>query len=104
MAVSNVARIRTQLARVVWLLFALAALFLAVGALMVALDANTGNALVKFVIDTADRVDLGVFSRQDGIKEFTGANAATKNALFNWGLGAVAWLVIGRILERIIRP
>ncbi|MBA8802693.1 hypothetical protein FB382_000984 [Nocardioides ginsengisegetis] len=103
-AVSPVTKVRTQVARVVWLLFALAALFLAVGALMVALDANTGNALVKFVIDTADRVDLGVFSRQDGIKHFTGQDATTKNALFNWGLGAVAWLVVGRIVERLIRP
>ena len=38
------------------------------------------------------------------IKEFTGENAETKNALFNWGLGAVVWLVVGRILERVIRP
>ena len=66
----------------------------------VALDFNQDNALVEFVIDGADAVDLGVFSREDGIKEFTGDNAETKNALFNWGLGAVAWLVVGRILER----
>ncbi len=87
-----------------WLLCVLAALFLAVGALLVALDANQSNSLVKFVLDTADKLDLGVFSRKNGIKEFTGDNAATKNALFNWGLGAVAWLVIGRILDRVIRP
>jgi hypothetical protein len=28
----------------------------------------------------------------------------TKNALVNWGLAAVVWLIIGRIVERIIRP
>ena len=82
----------------------LAALFLAVGALLIALDANQDNALVKFVLEGADRVDLGIFSRDNGIKQFTGANAETKNALFNWGLGAVAWLFVGRILERLIRP
>ena len=49
-------------------------------------------------------MDLGVFYRDDGVKEFTGENAATKNALFNWGLAAVVWLVVGRILDRIIRP
>jgi hypothetical protein len=96
--------IRTRLAQVLWLLCVVAALFLAVGALCVALDFNQSNALVEFVINGADAVDLGVFAREDGIKEFTGDNAETKNALFNWGLGAVAWLVVGRILERVVRP
>ena len=97
-------KIRLQLARVLWLVCALAALFLAVGALLIALDANQSNDLVKFVLDVADKLDLQVFSREDGIKEFTGKNADTKNALFNWGLAAVAWLVVGRILDRIVRP
>ena len=100
----TVRRVRVTLAQVVWLLFLAAALFLAVGALLIALDANGDNDLVKFVLDGADRVDLGIFSKDNGIKEFTGGNADTKNALFNWGLGAVAWLVVGRILDRLIRP
>src|SRR4051794_7129252 len=100
----TVYRVRVLLAQVVWLLFLVAALFLAVGALLITLDANQDNALVKFVLEGADRVDLGIFSRENGIKEFTGANAETKNALFNWGIGAVVWLVVGRILERVIRP
>ena len=97
-------KIRVQVARALWLVCALAALFLAVGALLVALDANQSNSLVKFVLDMADKLDLGIFSRENGIKEFTGKNAETKNALFNWGLGAIAWLVVGRILDRIVRP
>ena len=72
--------------------------------LLIALDANRDNALVNFVLQGAERVDLGIFSKDNGIKQFTGANAETKNALFNWGLGAVAWLVVGRMLERLIRP
>jgi hypothetical protein len=70
----------------------------------VALEANTDNGLVRFVLDGADAVDLGVFSTDNGIMKFTGENAETKNALFNWGVGAVVWLVAGRILDRIIRP
>src|SRR4051812_49072438 len=97
-------RVRSVLAQVVWLLFLLAALFLAVGALLIAVDANTDNNLVQFVLNGAERVDLGIFSKENGIKEFSGSNAETKNALFNWGLGAVAWLVVGRLLERLIRP
>ena len=100
----TVSRVRATLSQVVWLLFLVAAMFLAVGALLITLDANNDNDLVKFVLEGADRVDLGIFSKDNGVKEFTGANAETKNALFNWGLGAVAWLVVGRILERIIRP
>ncbi|MFI2707941.1 hypothetical protein ACH5WX_10375, partial [Nocardioides sp. CER28] len=66
--------------------------------------ANTDNALVKFVLDVADRLDLGVFDRDDGVKQWTSDNADTKNALFNWGIGALVWLVAGRILDRLIRP
>ncbi len=96
--------IRVRLAQVVWGLFAIAAVFLAIGALLIAVNANRDNALVRFVLDTANTLDLGLFSRDNGIKHFTGDNAEVKNALLNWGLGAVAWLVLGRILERLIRP
>jgi len=102
--VVNAASVRTRLAQVVWLLFVIPALFLALGALCVALDFNQDNALVAFVLDGAELFDLGVFSMDDGLKTFDGANADTKNALFNWGIGAIAWLVVGRILERIVRP
>lgn len=101
---SVLTRIRTRIAQVVWLVFVLCALVLAVGALLVALDANVDNPLVEFVLDGADAVDLGVFSRENGIKEFAGDNADTKNALFNWGIGAIAYLVVGRIVDRLIRP
>lgn len=97
-------KIRARLAQAVWLVAVLCALLLAVGALLIALDANKSNDLVDFVLRAADVVDLEVFSRQDGIKDFRGQGAEVKNALFNWGLGAVAWLIVGRILDRIIKP
>ena len=100
----KVTTVRTRVAQVVWLLFVVAALFLALGALCIALDFNADNPLVKFVLDVADALDLGVFSREDGLKQFEGSNADTKSALFNWGIGAIVYLVVGRILERIIRP
>ncbi|WP_432479628.1 hypothetical protein [Nocardioides sp. GXQ0305] len=99
-----VATVRTRVAQLVWLVCVVCALLLAVGALLVAFDANSQNALVRLVLDGADAVDLGVFSRANGIKEFTGEDAEVKNALLNWGLGAVAYLVVGRILDRVIRP
>lgn len=96
--------VRSRVAQVLWLLFVVAAVFLAVGALCVALDFNDGNPLVRFVLDGANLVDLGVFAREDGIKEFGGDDAEVKNALFNWGIGAVLWLVVGRMVERLVRP
>jgi hypothetical protein len=95
---------RAVVAQVVWLAAVVCALFLAVGALLVALDANQDNALVRFVLEVAAVVDLDVFSRSNGIFTFSGADAATKNALTNWGLAAIAYLVVGRVLERVIRP
>ena len=99
-----VTKIRARLAQLIWLLAALAALVLAVGALLIALDANRSNSLVDLVLRTADYIDLDIFSRQDGIKQFKGDGAQVKNALFNWGLGAIAYLVVGRLLDRIIKP
>ena len=101
---STGAVLRTRLAQLIWLAAVVCALFLAVGALLIALDANQDNPLVAFVLDVADVVDLDVFSRDNGIFTFEGADAATKSALANWGLGAIAYLVVGRILERIVRP
>jgi hypothetical protein len=101
---TTVAQVRTRVAQVVWLLCVVAAVFLAVGALCVALDFNPKNPLVEFFIDGANFFDLGIFSRKDGIKQFGGSNADVKNALFNWGLGAIAYLIVGKILDRIIRP
>lgn len=95
---------RTIAGQAVWIVCVVAALFLAVGALLVALDANTSNGLVSLVLDGAEVADLGIFSRDNGILKFTGENAQVKNALFNWGVGAVAWLVVGKIVDRIVRP
>jgi hypothetical protein len=99
-----VASVRVRVAQLLWLFCVVCALFLAAGALTYALQANPDNALVQFVRDGANAVDLGVFSLENGIKEFVGKSSDTKNALVNWGLGAVFWLVLGRILDRVVRP
>ena len=101
---ATVDQVRVRVAQLLWLVCVVCALFLALGALTYALDANPDNALVEFVRRGADAVDLGVFSLENGIKEFVGKNSDTKNALFNWGLGAVFWLVLGRVLDKIVRP
>ena len=103
-AASAASALRARIAQLIWLICVLCALALALGALLIALKANEGNDLVQFIKDAANFVDLGVFDRNDGVLKFDGANAATKNALVNWGLAAVVWLIVGRLLDRIIRP
>lgn len=90
--------VRTKVASLVWLVAVVCALFLAVGALMVALNMNQDNAIVGFVTDVAHKIDFGDF------KTFHGKNAEVKAALTNWGIAAVIYLVIGKVLDRIIRP
>lgn len=96
--------IRSYASRAVWAIALLAALALAIGALLIALKANQDNTLVEFVLNLADTADLGLFSRENGIKQFGGEDAEIKNALFNWGIGALAWLIVGRIVAGFIRP
>ena len=91
-------------AEIVWFACLLAATALLLGAVLVVLEANTRNALVEAVLRAADWADLGVFSRTAGVKQFTGDGAVVKNAITNWGLGAVAWLVVGRVARRILTP
>ncbi len=101
---AGIARLRTMLGQIVWFACLLAATALLLGAVLVVLEANTRNALVEAVLRAADWADLGVFSRTAGVKQFTGDGAVVKNAITNWGLGAVAWLVVGRLARRILTP
>jgi hypothetical protein len=96
--------VRNKVATVVWLVAVVCALFLAVGALLIALKANENNPIVEFVIAGAETLD-GPFSLTDGIFTFAeNEDGRVKSALTNWGIAAVVYLVIGKILDRIIRP
>ena len=95
--------VRSKVASVIWLIAVICAVFLAVGALLIALNANQDNSIVKFVLNGADLLD-GPFSRENGIFTFDGKDAETKSALVNWGLAAVVYLFVGKIVDRIIRP
>jgi hypothetical protein len=95
---------RLTLARVLWALFVLGASILAVAALLIAVDAERTNPLVELVLDLADGIDLGIFDLDNPIKRFTGENGGTTTALFNYGIGAVVYLVVGRLVDRLVRP
>jgi hypothetical protein len=97
-------KIRTIASRVVWLVFVLCALALAVAALLYAVKANDQNSLVNLIYDVANGVDLGFFDLDKPIKVFEGENALQKTALFNYGIGAILFLIVGRIVEKLIHP
>jgi len=103
-AATQTDKIRTIAARVVWGVFLVFGLVLAGAALLIALEANANNSLVSFVLDFAKAIDLGVFSLDTPIREFTSENSEIKEALLSYGLGAVVYLIIGRVLERLIQP
>ena len=97
---SVVNRVRSGVASAVWLLAVLAALVLAVGALLIALGFNADHPLVDFVIETALAIDLGELKAFEG----SGDDVRTKWVLVNWGIASLVYLVVGKLLDRLIRP
>ena len=97
--------IRTKIARAVRIIFGVLAAILALGALLVVLrdNINENNSVVKLITDVADAIS-GPFSRDNGIFDFSGKNAESKNALLNWGIAAIVYLLIGRVLANLIAP
>ena len=104
---TSTVQIRNAVATAVWLLAVVAAVLLAIGALFVVLDFNRDNGLVKFFIHAADNINvLGTLKefKPDGKGEAARHSAEVKNVLVNWGICAVVYLVVGKVLERLIRP
>jgi len=99
------AAVRTKAARVVRIVFGVLATILALGAVLVVLGGNINeqNSIVEFITNVADAIS-GPFSRDDGVFSFTGKNAEAKNALLNWGIAAIVYLLIGRLLANAIAP
>lgn len=107
-AAATASAVRVRLAAMTWLIALTAAIVLSLGAMLVALDANTGNALVERVLQLARAID-GPFWK---VFEFStetssgrpGPPDEVKNHLVNWGLAAAAYLVVGRLISNMIRP
>ncbi|MPZ61673.1 MAG: hypothetical protein GEU93_10335 [Propionibacteriales bacterium] len=90
--------IRGWIASAVWIIAVVCALILAIGALLVALEwANEDNSIVSWFQDSADWL-------AGPIGEIFEFDSESKNAMVNWGLAAVVYLVVGNIVQRIIRP
>ena len=86
---------RAALARLVTLIAALVAALLVIGILLVVLGANQSNTLVDALMDAA-RWLAGPFRDL-----FTFDSHKTTVAV-NWGIAAVAYLAVARLLARLI--
>jgi hypothetical protein len=100
----DTAKVRAYLARGIWLVCLTIALCLAGAAFSYALSANPDNSLITLIRNIAKATDLGWFSLDNPIWQAKPPNALTKTALANYGIASVLYMVIGRTLERIIRP
>jgi hypothetical protein len=88
---------RSGLARAVALIGTLVALILVVGILLVVLGASRGNGLVQAVHDAANFL-AGPFDGLFNLKRHKVEIAV------NWGIAAVVWLLLARLIARVIRP
>jgi hypothetical protein len=96
--------VRNRIASVIWIVAVICAVILAFAALLTALDqANQQNSVVQWLTDTAD-VLAGPLAGPKGSPGIFDFSTDAKDALANWGVAALAYLVIGRVVDRIIRP
>ena len=83
-------------ARLLWLAAVLVAIVIAIGIAFVVLDANMGNSIVSAIHDAA-RFLAGPFK---GIFNFDDHKL---EVAVNWGLAAAVYLLVARILVRLLR-
>jgi hypothetical protein len=86
---------RAALARVVMLVAAIVAGIIVFGILLVVLGANQSNELVKGVTD-AGRWLAGPF------RDLFSLNGHKATIAVNWGIAAAVYLVVGRLIARLL--
>jgi len=97
--------LRQRMAVLVKIVFTAVAILLSLGALLVVgrPAISSSNVLVKTILDIDNFFD-GPFSPDNGVYAFTGDNAAKLNAVCNWGLGAIVYMILGNVLRSVLRP
>jgi len=100
--------IRSRIASIVWIVAVVCAVILALAAILIALQDNvkSGNPIVEWLTGVSN-VIAGPFGNVEG-SAFSGGlfnlDSTPKEALANWGVAALVYLVVGRLLDRVIRP
>ena len=101
----EIEELRRHMALLAKIVFTVVAVLLAIGALLVVGQPaiRTDNVLVKAILNIDNFFD-GPFSRDNGVFAFTGDNAVKLNAVCNWGLGAIVYMLVGNVLAAVLRP
>ena len=88
---------RFLLARAIAIVASAVALILVVGIALVLLKANAGNSLVGTIYDAAGWL-AGPFDQMFELERRRIETAV------NWGIAALVWLVVGRLIARFVAP
>ena len=91
------ARARAGAARAISILTTIIVLFIVVGIVLVVLEANRSNDIVSVIFDVAE------FFVDPFENLFTLDDRKVEVAV-NWGLGALVYAIVGRILARLVAP
>lgn len=92
------AGVQTGASVLVWVLSSLAALVMASAALLVSLRVDEGSRGFGDVVRLADVLDLGLLERSRGL-----VSDPVLDVVLPWGLTALAWLVVGRLLVALLQ-
>ena len=84
------------LARAIEIVVAVVAAVIAVGILLVVLEANRDNAVVEAVLDAA-RWLVGPFA------DFFTLDDRKLEVAVNWGLALLVYVVVGRLVAKLLR-
>lgn len=87
--------VRNKLAGLIWFVAVLCAAVLAIGAVLVALGANPDNVVYQWFTDSGETLAGPL----DSLFQF---DDPTKSTLVNWGVAAVGYLVVGKVVARIV--
>jgi hypothetical protein len=84
------------LARLIEIVVAVVAVIIAVGVLLVVLEANRSNGIVDLIHDTAAWL-VGPF------KDFFTLDDPKLEVAVNWGLALAVYVIVGRVIAGLLR-
>ena len=102
---ADIVALRRRMAAIVKIAFTAVAILFSLGALLVVAGTvvSPGNVLVKTIWNIDNFFD-GPFSRDNGVFAFSGDNAVKLDAVCNWGLAAVVYMIVGNVLRSFLQP
>lgn len=95
---------RALLAHLVWWACATVAAVIACGVALVTLQADASLLGVRWVLEAADALGLGLASPSGGLVRLEGEWGRVHSALLNGALGCLVLLGGGALLSRLVAP